>query len=102
MQDDNAVRSKLHVNILSQPQRQHNTTQPQHCTWVGHENCCAHPTHPPEQHQTIIVTGNPDAANGSRPSSRGATYPSLVVELPSNENTRELPLQNFYINLAHK
>ena len=55
MQDDNAVRSKLHVNILSQPQRQHNTTQPQHCTWVGHENCCAHPTHQPEQHQTMAA-----------------------------------------------
>ena len=28
-----------------------NTTQPQHCSWVGHENGCANPTtttaHPP-------------------------------------------------------
>ena len=23
---------------LSQPQRQDSTTQPQHCSWVGHEN----------------------------------------------------------------
>ena len=33
-------------NILSQPQRKHNTAQPQQFSWVGHENDCAyHPTH---------------------------------------------------------
>ena len=37
--------------ILSQPQRQENTTQPQHCSWVGHENDFANPTHPTAQTQ---------------------------------------------------
>ena len=31
---------------LSQPQRQHNTTQPQHRSWVEHKNYFANPTPP--------------------------------------------------------
>ena len=47
--------------ILSQPQRQHNATQPQHSSWVRHENDCANPTPPPHlttkqtQHQAEAV-----------------------------------------------
>ena len=40
-----------HEVILSQPQRQHNATDPQHCSWVGHENDFANPTHPTAQTQ---------------------------------------------------
>ena len=41
---------------LSQPQRQHNTTQPQHCSWVGHENDCKpHPTH--HRNSTVNTRG---------------------------------------------
>ena len=32
--------------ILSQPQREHNAAQPQHCSWVGYENDCANPIPP--------------------------------------------------------
>ena len=39
---------------LSQPQRQHNTTQPQHCIWIGHENVCANPAPPTAQHPPPI------------------------------------------------
>ena len=31
---------------LLQPQQQHDITQPQHCSWVGHGNEFAHPPHP--------------------------------------------------------
>ena len=31
--------------VLSQPQPQHNLTQPQHSGWVGHENDFTNPTH---------------------------------------------------------
>ena len=29
------------------------TTQPQHCSWVGHENDCANPTHHPTPPQKL-------------------------------------------------
>ena len=35
--------------VLSQPQPQHNLTQPQHSGWVGHENDFATPTPPPQK-----------------------------------------------------
>ena len=47
--------------LLSQPQRQDNTTQPHHCSWVGHENDFAHHTthHPPHklngEHQEPLI-----------------------------------------------
>ena len=38
--------------LLSQPQRQHNATQPQHCSWIGHKNDCANdPNKPPNSHK---------------------------------------------------
>ena len=36
--------SNVHSSQLSQPQQQHNVTQPQHSCWVGHENYFANPT----------------------------------------------------------
>ena len=38
---------------LSQPKQQHNitTTQPQHCSWIGHKNDCANPTAPTTETQ---------------------------------------------------
>ena len=34
-----------------------NTTQPQHCSWIGHENDCAHhPTPPPAQKLNISLS----------------------------------------------
>ena len=43
-------------SILSQPQQQHNTTptQPQHCSWVWHENDCAHQPQPHPIHHTKL------------------------------------------------
>ena len=40
--------------ILSQPQPQHNLTQPQHSGWVGHENDFANPTPPTETFQALL------------------------------------------------
>ena len=33
-----------YTTTLSQPKQKHNTTQPQHCNWVGQENDFAHHT----------------------------------------------------------
>ena len=38
-------KEKIAIVLLSQPQQQHNVTQPQHSCWVGHENDFANPTH---------------------------------------------------------
>ena len=41
-----------YVRLMSQPQQQHNVTQPQHSCWVRHENDFANPTtHPTETQQ---------------------------------------------------
>ena len=40
---DFVYQSNFHPQ-LSQPQKQHNVTQPQHSCWVGHENDFANPT----------------------------------------------------------
>ena len=40
-------KEKIAIVLLSQPQQQHNVTQPQHSCWVGHENDFANPTPPP-------------------------------------------------------
>ena len=46
-------------HIFSQPQPQHNVTQPQHSGWVGHENDFANPTPPhptrPTHHRISIA-----------------------------------------------
>ena len=39
--------------VLSQPQPQHNVTQPQYSGWVGHENDFANPTPPITQQQPL-------------------------------------------------
>ena len=40
------------VSLLSQPQQQHNVTQPQHSCWVWHEKDFANPTTPPHTNST--------------------------------------------------
>ena len=44
--------ASMHCFSLSQPQRQHKATQPQHSSWVGHEYNCANPTHHPPTIET--------------------------------------------------
>ena len=45
--------------FLSQPQQQHNITQPQHSCWAGHENDFKNPTHPPTHHPTTETQQQP-------------------------------------------
>ena len=44
--------------ILSQPQPQHNVTQPQHSCWVGHENDFANPTPPQKLNSSLSEPQN--------------------------------------------
>ena len=49
------------IHKLSQPQRQQNTTSRLHCSWVEHENDCAHctPHHPTQpNHQPHKLNGS--------------------------------------------
>ena len=49
-------KEKIAIVLLSQPQQQHNVTQPQHSCWVGHENDFANPTLPTPPHRNFSGT----------------------------------------------